>query len=44
MYKDKWDALNRGNYRGFKLIELVMKVLKRVMEGLIGQRVEIDVV
>ena len=44
MYKDKEDALNRGNYRGLKLIEQVMKVLKRVMEGLIGQRVEIDVV
>ena len=44
MYKGKGDALNRGSYRGLKLIEPVMKVKKRVMEGLIGQRVEIDVV
>ena len=34
--------LNRGNYRGLKLIEQVMKVLERVVEGLIRQRVEID--
>ena len=38
----KNDALNRGNYRGLKLIEQVMKVLERVVEGLIRQRVEID--
>ena len=35
-------VLNRGNYRGLKLIEQVMKVLERVVEGLIRQRVEID--
>ena len=34
--------MNRGNYRGLKLIEQVMKVLERVVEGLIRQRVEID--
>ena len=34
LYKGKGDALNRGNYRGLKLIEQVMKVLERVMEGL----------
>ena len=28
--KGKGDALNRGNYRGLKLIEQVMKVLERV--------------
>ena len=38
----KGDALNRGNYRGLKLIEQAMKVLERVVEGLIRQRVEID--
>ena len=27
MYKGNGDALNRGNYRGLKLIEQVMKVL-----------------
>ena len=39
LYKGKGDALNRGN---LKLIEQVMKVLERVVEGLIRQRVEID--
>ena len=42
LYKDKGDALNRGNYRGLKLIEQVMKVLERVVEGLIRHRVVID--
>ena len=42
LYKSKGDALNRGNYRGLKLIEQVMKVLERVVEGLIRQRVKID--
>ena len=42
LYKGKGDALKRGNYRGLKLIEQVMKVLERVVEGLIRQRVEID--
>ena len=42
LYKGKGDALNRGNYRDLKLIEQVMKVLERVVEGLIRQRVEID--
>ena len=42
LYKGKGDALNRSNYRGLKLIEQVMKVLERVVEGLIRQRVEID--
>ena len=42
VYKGKGDALNRGNYRGLKLIDQVMKVLERVVEGLIRQRVEID--
>ena len=34
--------MNRGNYRGLQLNEQVMKVLERVVEGLIRQRVEID--
>ena len=41
LYKGKEDAMNRGNYRGLKLIEQVMKVLESVVEGLIRQRVEI---
>ena len=35
VYKGKGDALNRFNYRGLKLIDQVMKVLKRVVEGFI---------
>ena len=42
LYKGKGDALNRGNYKGSKLIEQVMKVLEHVVEGLIRQRVEIE--
>ena len=42
LYKGKGDALNRSNYRFLKLIKQVMKVLERVVEGLIRQRVEID--
>ena len=42
LYKSKGDALNRGNYRGLKLIDRVMKVLEHVVESLIRQRVEID--
>ena len=43
LYKGKGDALNRGNYRGLKLIGQTMKVLERVVEGRINrQRVEID--
>lgn len=42
LFKGKGDALNRGNYRGLKLIDQVMKVLERVVEGLIRQRVLID--
>ena len=34
--------LYKGNYRGLKLIDEVMKVLERVVESLIRQRVEID--
>ena len=34
--------MNRGNFRGFNLIEQVMKVLEHVVEGLIRQRVEMD--
>ena len=40
LFKCKGDALNRGNYMGLKLIEQAMKMLKRVVEGLISQRVE----
>ena len=42
LYKGKGDALDRGNYRGLKLIEHVLKVLGRVVESLIRKRVEIN--
>ena len=37
LYKGKGDALERGNYRGLKLTEQVMKVLERIVDGLIRQ-------
>ena len=37
VYKGKGDALNRSNYKGLKLIDQVMKVLERVVEGFIRQ-------
>ena len=42
LYKGKGDALERGNYRGLKLTEQVMKVLERVVDGLIRQVVSTD--
>ena len=38
----KGDALNRSNYRGLKLINQVIKVFERVVEGFIRQRVVIN--
>ena len=32
LYEGKEDALNKGKYRGLKLIEQVIKVLERVVE------------
>ena len=42
LYKGKGDALEKGNYCGLKLIELVMKVLERILDGLIRQLVSVD--
>ena len=42
LYKGKGDALSRGNYRGLKLIDQVMKVMERVVEQLIRKQVRID--
>ena len=42
LYKGKGDALNRGNYRGLKLIEHVMKVMERIVDGMIGEMIAID--
>ena len=43
LYKDKGDALERGNYRGLKLTEQVMKVQERIVDTLIRQSVSIDI-
>ena len=42
LYKGKGDALERGNYRGLKLTEQVMKVLERIVDGLIRQVLSTD--
>ena len=42
LYKRKGDASERGNYRGLKPTEQVMKVLERIAEGLIRQLVSIN--
>ena len=42
LFKSKGDALVRGNYRGLKLLEQVLKVLERIMEVFIREKVNID--
>ena len=42
LYKGKSDALNRGNYRGLKLTEHVMKVMERNVDGMILEMIAID--
>ena len=42
LYKGNGDTLERGNYRGFKLTEQVMKVLERIVDSLIRQLLSID--
>ena len=42
LYKGNGDALERGNYRGLKLTEQVMKILERIVDGLIRQLVSIN--
>ena len=39
LYKGKGHALERGNYRGLKLTEQVIKILERTVDGLIRQLV-----
>ena len=40
--KGKGDALDRGKYRGLKLTEQAMKILERIVDGLIRQMVSSD--
>ena len=42
VYKGKGDALECGSYRGIKLLEHVMKILERVIEGRVRKIVRID--
>ena len=42
IYKGKGDALERGNYRGLKLLDHVMKGIERVIEKIIKERISID--
>ena len=37
VYKGKGDALECGSYRGIKLLEHVMKILKKVKEGRVNR-------
>ena len=41
LYKGKGDALDKGNYQDLKLTEQAMKVLERIVDGLIRQVVSI---
>ena len=41
-YKGKGDAMERGNYRGLKLLDQVMKAVKWVFEKLVRDSVKID--
>ena len=42
LYKGKGDALDRGNYRGLKLLDQVMKVIEKVVDELVREQVKIN--
>ena len=42
LYKGKGEALDRGNYRGLKLTEHILKVIERIIEDIIRNVVQID--
>ena len=42
LYKGKGEALDRGNYRGLKLTDQVMKVVEHMLEVKIQEMVSID--
>ena len=42
MMKGKGDAVERGNFRGLKLLDHLMKVFERVIEKYIREAVNID--
>ena len=41
-YKGKGDALQRTNYRGLKLLDQVLKVTERIVEGVIRKQVDMQ--
>ena len=41
-YKGKEDALLRGNYRGLKLLDQVMKVMAHILATIIRTQVDMD--
>ena len=43
LYKGKGEALDRGNYRGLKLTEQVMKLLERVLDFCIDIREMVNI-
>jgi len=42
IYKGKGDRMECGSYRGIKLLEHAMKVVKKIFEHRIQQQIEID--
>jgi len=42
IYKGKRDPIECGSYRGIKLLEHAMKVVKRIFEDRIPQQIDID--
>ena len=42
LYKGKGDSLDCGNYRGLKLLEVLQKVLERILESQIREQISID--
>ena len=42
LYKGKGDALDRGNYRGLRLTDQVMKLLEQALDSFIRELVKID--
>jgi hypothetical protein len=42
VYKGKGNALECGSYLGIKLLDKVMKVLERVIESRVRDKVQID--
>ena len=42
LYKGTGDALSRDNYTGLKLLDQVMKIIKRVLDSVIRSQVDIN--